>query len=949
MRKNSENLQASVRTDISTNTAVIDAAQFDVIHSDIDKIEFNERQLSVINLSDGWHSCVAPAGAGKTEILTERVSRALESGQSPSSIICLTFTNRAAFSMKQRVRERVGKIADQIFVGNFHGFAMNYLQASGGETQIRELAPPNLQDSLWAHSLEKVVERLKSMSSNTISDYLESDLAALPNLDLKLSRTLVNSPSRITTVLGFLSPERSFESWNLHGLYRLLLPLFRIPPEKINSDYVYFVRERLPVFDKQLHEDHVPVAVALTHAIYRVYTEQKQILGVMDYDDLLVECLVKLTTTTFEGAGRERFSWCQVDETQDLSPIQWLLVNALVEPDAHVVLFGDSRQSIYRFLGASVELTEAKLGDSRIELITNYRSPKNLIDLANDFSTQNFGQATLSKPHKPPEPDALLHIKAPDENELIHILCQTAQKINCAEEKVAILCPTNKGVSAYSKRLSELGIDHFKVGDPDLFASKAALDFVAFAKVFQARHSRLSWARLVYLFADPKSLKYSSRTANTPMCKAVEFVNSLELLGGRMSDYVLGGAASQSALTSFSLLAGQRAIYFDTETTGLSSDSDIVQISGVEIGQLTNKELDLYCNTLQDLSESSEIHGITSQVLKCKGRDIASQLHDFIEYVDSAPLIAHNHLFDDRMMRANLARSAPALLNSYRAIDSYCTLDISRRLYPNLRSHKLEYLLKYFELNGVNSHNAIDDVRAGRNLFDFLQIAAFERAEDVDEFVVSNSDVIDSFSKNFGPLYQTVQEAIANREIWTFTEFIDVFFNYITTLPRYEVDNSKILELRRKLGTFVDERYEAMPLEDLLQQELPFDSAAKEADLITDKDVLIVSTIHRAKGLEFDNVIMANMVDGVVPGFFLESSHYKALTPIAERERLSLIQEQCRLTYVGLTRAKRQLIIGSYKQAYGYRKDICPFLKPLMHRFINKEYSRFGNARKSSL
>ena len=84
-------------------------------------------QRQIINLHQGSHLVLAPPGCGKTQLLAERIANALDQGVSPSDMICLTFTNRAARGMRERINERVGDAADTLFVGNVHRYCSHFL------------------------------------------------------------------------------------------------------------------------------------------------------------------------------------------------------------------------------------------------------------------------------------------------------------------------------------------------------------------------------------------------------------------------------------------------------------------------------------------------------------------------------------------------------------------------------------------------------------------------------------------------------------------------------------------------------------------------------------------------------------------------------------------------------------------------------------------------------
>src|SRR5690606_20041264 len=194
--------------------------------------------------------------------------------------------------------------------------------------------------------------------------------------------------------------------------------------------------------------------------------------------------------------------------------------------------------------------------------------------------------------------------------------------------------------------------------------------------------------------------------------------------------------------------AAAEVTYFDTETTGLDPDAGaVIQIAGVFIKKgAGSDEIDLYCLTDTPLGDSVQIHRITEGTLSLKGRPVQEQLERFLEFSNGSALIAHNLPFDDAMLRSHLNRCAPRLLGLYTQRRSYCTLDLSKRLYPDLPKHKLGFLLDHFKLEGVNSHNALDDVRAGASLLRLLVEEVGCRLDAIDRTVDPYAEAIERFS-----------------------------------------------------------------------------------------------------------------------------------------------------------------------------------------------------------
>ena len=121
-------------------------------------LEFRPAQARVIALSQGRHACLAPAGSGKTEILTERIYNALAQGMAAQEMLCLTFTNRAGLNMRDKVQARLGEVPKHLFIGNLHSYC--FTQQSN--TQSLCLMTQSLEQKLLQQSMQQL-EYLQSI------------------------------------------------------------------------------------------------------------------------------------------------------------------------------------------------------------------------------------------------------------------------------------------------------------------------------------------------------------------------------------------------------------------------------------------------------------------------------------------------------------------------------------------------------------------------------------------------------------------------------------------------------------------------------------------------------------------------------------------------------------------------------------------------------------------
>ena len=280
----------------------------------------DKKQEEVINFNGGRALVLAAPGCGKTAILSHRVARAHQFyGIDYSQMLCLTFTNRASRSMRDRVEEVVGSIPTDLYVGNLHRFCIRFLT----ENELISLDTGILDD------LEQ-----------------EEDIAEIIN------------PNG-TKLYGY----------QLKGVLDYANMLFETE---------YFPAEL------QIHRD---ANDSYKNAALE-YIKRKKDYHVLDFDDILLLTYKALLEPDYRKYKLSSFRWIQVDEVQDLNPLQLAIIEKLIAIDySAVVYLGDQRQAIYSFLGTSnkdVNSIREKCGNNVFLLSNNYRSPVYLLDMLNE-------------------------------------------------------------------------------------------------------------------------------------------------------------------------------------------------------------------------------------------------------------------------------------------------------------------------------------------------------------------------------------------------------------------------------------------------------------------------------------------------------------------------------------------------------------------------------------
>ncbi len=302
--------------------------------------ELNEAQKQAVVNTDGPSLVIAGAGAGKTRVLTYRIVHLLSKGIPASRILALTFTNKAAREMKDRICSLVDPgTARHLWMGTFH--------------------------SIFARILRKEAERLGYQSSFTIYDSSDSK---------SLVRTIIKESGLDDTVYkpGVISSKISAAKNNLitAGAYAG------------NASAREYDRScRIPLFSD----------------IYRTYAARCFKANAMDFDDLLLNTNILFRDfPDVLGAYQQRFGYILVDEYQDTNYSQYLIVKKLAASHHNICVVGDDAQSIYSFRGARIEnILEFKndYTDYRLfKLEQNYRSTQTIVNAANTIIANNEGQ-----------------------------------------------------------------------------------------------------------------------------------------------------------------------------------------------------------------------------------------------------------------------------------------------------------------------------------------------------------------------------------------------------------------------------------------------------------------------------------------------------------------------------------------------------------------------------
>lgn len=923
-------------------------------------------QQEVIAACGGFHLVLAPPGCGKTQILTERIRHAHNvEGIAYDDMLCLTFTNRAARGMVERI---VDSIADDgvgdVFVGNVHRFCSKFLFANGLVAAESSVIDEDDAVSILARYLN---EDEYAVMGNTAR---RRDYSDVFHLEAMMHQIRYNHPKALRVHPDCINAD------DIGAMQRIC----NVTGKTFNADAMIDIYENSDTYRDLVMSDTTdygyqqPLLKMLQKmSLARQFQHYKRQNHLLDFHDLLLMTYDALVADA-DSQEFKRYKWVQVDEVQDLNPLQMAIVKLLTARPFHTVMFlGDEQQAIFSFMGAKLDALSALKQQPTCQLhhlSVNHRSPKYLLDVFNTYAAE----VLKIDPSLLPEVGKI-DVKNRVGNELAILCSQTYEQEvrecvqfantltrNFPNSTTAFVVNSNRDAELISAELNRCNIGHFKVSGTDLFSLPEIKLLFAHLGVLNNEFSFMSWARLM------KGLRVYENSA-----AARNFVRALFDRAIMPSDLLHfdSGTYLQRFVSSYEK---DTIVVFDTETTGLDVfNDDILQIAAVKIrgGEVVpGSQFTLYIET--DKAIPAMLGDIVNPIIEeRKHHELlthADALRQFMQYADGCVLLGHNADYDYHILDFNLRRYVPEIMLSAQHPSYLDSLRLVRLLHPELKEHKLKYLLSVLGLEGNNSHLADDDVNATRNVVIHCYDIAKTKIEEQDKFLKDSRvrQRVDTLRRNYGEMYRDaigrLYESEKGKEesekrkvkseksdccdggIVSCDGGIVVRGALVDELKRfydYLLDGGLIVEidgLRFVLaylsGDMIDADKEPSLYQQLCNHTMEI-STLKEADLCGSSNInehIFVTTIHKAKGLEFDNVIVFDAVDGRIPNYY-------------SRNNPRQLAEDARKFYVALSRAKERLYVAQCIQRFDYHNmphDV--HLTPLM-RSIAKYFKeeRFGN------
>lgn len=407
---------------------------FVVVMSDNLLIDLNEGQRRAVECCDGPQLVIAGAGSGKTRVLTYKIAYLLERGMAPWNILALTFTNKAAREMKERIGRLVGQdSAVRLQMGTFH--------------------------SVFARILRAETSHLGYGSNFTIYDQADS-------------RSLVKS-----IIKEMQLDEKVYKPASVADRISMAKNHLLLPQQYGNSSWAV---------DDAQHKRPM-----IAH-IYIRYAERCRQANAMDFDDLLVQTFVLLRNyEEIREKYVQRFQYVLVDEYQDTNYAQQEIVLLLTREHGRVCVVGDDAQSIYSFRGANIDniLNFQRMfqGAQLFKLEQNYRSTQLIVQAANSLIRKNERQIHKNVFSENEQGERLTLKPAYSDKEEAIIVCNDIKRIRrqegCEYSDFAILYRTNAQSRSFEEQMRKDNIPYRIYGGLSFYQRKEIKDVIAYFRV----------------------------------------------------------------------------------------------------------------------------------------------------------------------------------------------------------------------------------------------------------------------------------------------------------------------------------------------------------------------------------------------------------------------------------------------------------------------------------
>lgn len=440
----------------------------------------NDGQKEAILRTEGNSLVLAGAGAGKTRVMVSRCGNLIDTGVSPTEILMITFTNKAASEMSDRIVNMIGEVGEHVTVGTFHSVFLQHILKTYASSNPDFLKSIQLKEDFSIADSDESAAALKHVFKNELT---EEQLEFCEDNDITAPRTM----RRISLARA---DGHNLKSYKVY--INKMLDHYRAA-SKTNSKALEQLEEKEKMFN-------------LLFEIWEKYNHHlRVILNSIDFDDILcvTKDLLEFDPTIVKLLG-SRYRHIMVDEFQDTNGVQWAILKKIAKVNNNMMAVGDRRQSIYGFRGANIIIIEnyrEEMDADLIELPINYRSTETVVSIANlcasmmakKISDNGMIAANTNSCTKAGWlacDDDRLEAKA-----IVKSIQTSLDQF--PNESIAVLYRSRTLKTELEQELINQGVPHEMVGDTQFFDRKEVKDVISLARFFLFPHDRPAGLRFI--------------------------------------------------------------------------------------------------------------------------------------------------------------------------------------------------------------------------------------------------------------------------------------------------------------------------------------------------------------------------------------------------------------------------------------------------------------------
>ena len=770
---------------------------------DKDYAFLNKEQKQVVDSYDENVLVLASAGTGKTKVMALRAAKVIANNIEPQHILCLTFTNKAAKEMKERIKLYVPEYVNKMTIRTFHSFC--YYIITNEKQNSHFSFPCTLIDETDSRDIiQKILDESKLSSEKT---YLKEIITFIENI----KRYSLNFPT-----------DERYD-------YKLIIDRYYKTQTSSNYNKDSFIRK-------------------YGYKVFVTYVEYLGQNNSIDFMDLIVETYYLLEDPQILKKWRNLYKIIQVDEMQDTSTREYEILRLLA--GSRLSLFGDFNQTIYEWRGSNpnemIKSYKADFSPDEIVLKVNYRSTRTLLEAANGYISNSRLYPIQSTPKATESGEKITVIEAKTRFSEIDMVRECVVESKERTSSIAVLTRSNKDAKQIAENFNKNGVKATVIEDTKFFRKKEIKEVLRFFDY--TLNDRNNYALL----------KISEHPYINMPNWLIDQLNSSKECHMYVSDWFKCESKDPYAIL-FDAHNKQDIVILDVESTGLSTTEDeIIQIAAIKYGQLgCTDTLDILLKPTRPVGDSYFVHGFSDEKLQKEGMNPQEALELLRRFIKQSVVIGHNVNYDLQIIDSMCNRHN---IEPIKYFYIYDTLDLAFKVYPNINNHKLDTLSKMIETKVEPTHNALQDILATGELLDNLIVKLKQTKQER----LEKLEAYGSYINEYRDKIWDIKSYIKNHRLSESIVYLMNKCSFTSFYDHKQIDS--IRELYKITMTIEDENKSCQDniIELLAFASLHY-SEIEQSELF--KGQIPVITVHQAKGLEFDEVYIAGCNENIFPSY----------------------------------------------------------------------------------